>query len=154
VSWDGSRIMGAGAAALGAATVILAWGLPEGTATGGPGTRFLPILLGALMVLLGGMVVLGRAPCARAAAASGPEREGEGPGRALATVGIMGAYALVLDRVGFLVATVVLVGVLVRLYGERRWAVVLSVALGAATASYALFAVWLKVPLPPGMLAP
>ena len=34
--------MGAAAAALGAVTVALAWGLSEGTATGGPGTRFLP----------------------------------------------------------------------------------------------------------------
>ena len=59
MGWDGSRVMGAAAAVLGAATVALAWGLVEGTATGGPSTRFLPMLLGGLMILLGAMIAFG-----------------------------------------------------------------------------------------------
>ena len=37
-------------------------------------------------------------------------------------------------------------------YGERRWPVVVAVALGATGATYGLFAVWLGVPLPQGLL--
>jgi hypothetical protein len=154
MSWDGSRITGAAAAALGAVTVALAWGLEEGTATGGPGARFLPALLGGLMILLGGLIAFGpdggRSGQARPAAEADP---GSGR-RALMTVGAMAAYTLVLDRLGFLLATSALLVVLVRAYGERRWAVVLTVAVCATGAAYGLFAGWLKVPLPPGLLAP
>ena len=66
----------------------------------------------------------------------------------------MGAYTLLLDRLGFLLATTALLAVLMRMYGERRWAVALSVAVCATGAAYGLFAGWLKVPLPPGFFAP
>ena len=70
------------------------------------------------------------------------------------TVVAMVLYTLLLDRLGFLLATTALLVVLVRTYGERRWAVVLSVAVFATGAAYGLFAGWLKVSLPPGLLAP
>ena len=147
--------MAAAAAALGAVVVALAWGLSEGTATGGPGTRFLPVLLGGLMVLLGGMIAFGPARARPAGAAPAGEAEpGGSHGRALATVGVMGVYTLLLDRVGFLLATTALLAVLVRMYGERRWVVVLGIAVCATGGAYGLFAGWLKVPLPPGLLAP
>jgi hypothetical protein len=110
------------------------------------------------MVLLGGLVALGRAgppaepaPAAAPATAGPPEEAGR---RVLTTVAVIVGYTLVLDRLGFLLATVALVGILVRLYGERRWPVVVGVAVGAAAGTYGLFATWLKVPLPPGLLAP
>jgi hypothetical protein len=153
VRWDGSRLVGAAAAALGLATVALAAGLREGTATGGPGTRFLPALLGGLMVLLGGAVALGRHPAPPDRA--GPDGvTGAGLARALATLGATGAYVLVLERLGFLLATAALLALLVAVYGERRWAVILGVAVAATGATYALFAGWLKVLLPPGLLGP
>ena len=147
--------MGAAAAILGVAAAALSWGLSEGTATGGPGTRFLPALLGGLMVLLGGLIAFGPSRAGPAGAESAGEADVErSHGRALATVGVMGAYTLLLDRLGFLLATAALLAVLVRMYGERRWAVVLGVAVCATGAAYGLFAGWLKVPLPPGLLAP
>lgn len=156
MSWDGSRAIGAAAAVLGIVVLAMARGLPEGTETGGPGTRFLPALLGVLMILLGGMIALGRgsARATEAGAGSGAEAGALGPGRAVVTVALMGAYALFLDRLGFLLATTALVAVLVRMYGERRWVVALGVAVGATATAYGLFASWLKVPLPPGLLGP
>jgi hypothetical protein len=155
VRWDGARLMGAGAAALGAVTVALAWGLPEGTATGGPSTRFLPVLLGGLMILLGAIIAVGPTGARSAGAATAEGETGvAGHGRALGTVTLMGVYALLLDRLGFLLATTALLAVLIRMYGERRWTVVLGLAAGATGAAYAVFAGWLKVPLPPGLLAP
>ena len=147
--------MGAAAAALGVVTVALSWGLAEGTATGGPGTRFLPALLGGLMALLGAMIAFGPARVRPVSTAPAGEADAErSHGRALATVAVMGVYTLLLDRLGFLLATTALMVVLVRMYGERRWAVVLGVAVCATGATYGLFAGWLKVPLPPGLLAP
>ncbi len=147
--------MGAAAAALGVVTVALASGLSEGTATGGPGTRFLPALLGGLMVLLGAMIAFGPARVRLAGPAPAGEADaGRSQGRALATVAVMGGYTLLLDRLGFLLATTALLAVLVRMYGERRWTVALGVAVCATGAAYGLFAGWLKVPLPPGLLAP
>ena len=155
MTWDGSRVMGAAAAVVGAATAALAWGLREGTSTGGPGTSFLPVTLGGLMVLLGAVIALAPArPKPPDPAPGGEAGTGSTPGRALATVAAMGAYTLLFDRLGFLLATAALLAVLVRMYGERRWAVVLAVAVCATGATYGLFAVWLKVPLPPGLLAP
>jgi hypothetical protein len=57
---------------------------------------------------------------------------------------------LAFGRLGFLLATVPFLALLLLVYGERRWPVVLAVAVGATGVSYALFAVWLGVPLPPG----
>jgi hypothetical protein len=115
------------------------------------------MLLGGLMILLGAMIAFGperdRPP--RAAPPEADEAPEAGSrGRALMTVVAMVLYTLLLDRLGFLLATTALLVVLVRTYGERRWAVVLSVAVFATGAAYGLFAGWLKVLLPPGLLAP
>jgi hypothetical protein len=113
------------------------------------------MLLGGLMILLGGVIALGPSGARSARPAPAPEEADPGSGRrALMTVGAMAAYTLVLDRLGFLLATIALLVVLVRAYGERRWAVVLTVAVCATGVTYGLFAGWLKVPLPPGLLAP
>jgi putative tricarboxylic transport membrane protein len=154
VIWDGSRIMGAAAAVVGAVAVALASGLEEGTATGGPGARFLPMLLGGLMILLGVTIAFGPDGGRSARPAPAAETDPGSGRRTLMTVGAMAVYTLLLDRLGFLLATSALLVVLMRAYGERRWVVVLSVALCATGATYGLFAGWLKVPLPPGLLAP
>jgi hypothetical protein len=138
-------------AVLGAAVVAAALGLPEGTETGGPGTRFLPVVLGGLLVVLGARVGFGRAP------AGGEVAAGPAPGgwaRVVWTLAVLGAYVLAFERLGFLLATAAVVAVLLVAYGERRPPVVLAVALAATGATYALFALWLKVPLPRGVLGP
>jgi putative tricarboxylic transport membrane protein len=144
----GSRAVGLGLALVGAVAIYLATGFREGTATGGPGTRFLPILLAVIVIVLG--VVLALRP-------SGSEDPAEplapgGRSRVTWTLAALLAYVLVFGRLGFLLATVPFLVVLLLVYGERRWPVVLAIAVGATGASYALFAVWLGVPLPPGPL--
>ena len=61
------------------------------------------------------------------------------------------AYALALSAAGYLLATG---GVLAAflLLERQRWPVVVGVALVSALTSYWLFAVWLQVPLPRGLL--
>jgi putative tricarboxylic transport membrane protein len=143
--------MGSAAVALGLAAILMAGGLREGTATGGPGTRFLPVLLGGLMVLLGGIIVLGRAPAP--SPPSGTEPTGDGRlVRPLVVLTAMACYALLFERLGFLLSTAPALAFLLVVHGERRWGVVVAVSVLASAATYGLFALWLKVPLPSGLL--
>ena len=145
---DGERVMGAGAALVGLVAIAESLRLTEDTLTGGPGTRFLPLSLGLIIAVLGGAIALRPA---RGRAAEAPA----GPGGRLRLAGsLVGLvlYALAFERLGFLVSTSMFVALLLVFYGERRWPVVLAVAVGAAGATYAVFAWWLGVPLPRGIL--
>jgi putative tricarboxylic transport membrane protein len=144
----GSRAVGLGLALVGAVAIYLATGFREGTAHGGPGTRFLPILLAVIVIVLGAALAL------RPSASEGPAEPlaPNGLSRVTWTLGALLAYVLAFGRLGFLLATVPFLVVLLLVYGERRWPIVLAVAVAATGASYALFAMWLGVPLPPGPL--
>jgi putative tricarboxylic transport membrane protein len=144
----GGRAVGLGLTLLGLVAIALASRFREGTATGGPGTRFLPVLVAVIVVVLG--VALALRPSASEGAAE-PLEPG-GARRAIWTLGAVLAYVLAFGRLGFVLATVPFLAVLLLAYGERRWPVVLAVALGATGVTYALFAVWLGVPFPPGPL--
>ena len=144
----GGRAVGLGLTLLGLVAIALASRFREGTATGGPGTRFLPVLVAVIVVVLGAALAL------RPSASEGATEplEPGGARRAIWTLGAIVAYVLAFGRLGFVLATVPFLAVLLLVYGERRWPVVLAVALGATGVTYALFAVWLGVPLPPGPL--
>jgi putative tricarboxylic transport membrane protein len=148
VGLNGDRAVGLGMALLGLAAVALASRLREGTSTGGPGTRFLPVLVGVIVLLLGAALAL-------RPSLSGPATEpleSGGARRGAWTLGAVLAYVIGFERLGFVLATIPFLAVLLIVYGERRWPVVLAVALGATGVTYALFAVWLGVPLPEGLL--
>ena len=146
--FTGGRAVGLGLALVGLVAIYLASGFREGTATGGPGARFLPILLAVIVIVLGAVLAL------RPPASEGPAEPlaPDGSRRAMWTLGAILGYVLAFERLGFLLATVPFLAILLLVYGERRWPVVLAVALGATGATYALFAMWLGVPLPPGPL--
>jgi hypothetical protein len=148
VTLTGSRAVSLGLVAVGLLAIYLATGFREGTAHGGPGTRFLPVLLGVIVIVLGLVLAL-RPPAAEGALE--PYAPG-GAQRATWTLAAILAYVLAFGHLGFLLATTPFLAILLRAYGERRWPVVLAVALGATGVTYALFAVWLGVPLPPGPL--
>ena len=137
-------------ALVGLVAVALGSQMREGTATGGPGARFLPVLLGLIVAVLGAGIAL--RPGVSKAGEDAPDAGGAG--RVAWTLGVVVAYVLALGYLGFLLATAPFLAVLFVAYGERRWPVVLAVALGATGATYALFAMWLGVPLPRGILGP
>jgi hypothetical protein len=60
----------------------------------------------------------------------------------------------VLNTLGFLVTTAAFVAVVIFGLGIRSWRMLASVPLLAAIGLYLVFAVWLNVPLPKGLLAP
>ncbi len=61
------------------------------------------------------------------------------------------AYTLLVESVGFLITTLVLLVVLMKRLGATWRATLLASVLGTAV-TYLMFAYWLRVPLPPGVL--
>lgn len=64
----------------------------------------------------------------------------------------MFGFALLLEWLGFLFTTFLFVWFLLKIVERRGWAFSLAVALLVATASYAVFDLWLKAQLPAGLL--
>src|SRR5262245_32551559 len=120
--------------------------LPFGAArTPGPG--FVPWWTAAGLGLLA-FGLVGQAISAR------PRAGGAGDGPPIAGVGglvaALAAYVGLLELVGYPLCTFGLVVFMLRVVTPQRWTVALGVAALAAVGSFLLFAVWLKVPLPPG----
>ena len=68
------------------------------------------------------------------------------------TLGLTLAYVLLLPRLGFLIATPLLLGAVIWLLGLRRWATLAGAAVGFTLALYLVFARALHVLLPLGPL--
>ena len=123
--------------------------LPFG-AVRNPGPGFFPwwvsLALGLLaLVVLGHSLMKGREP-----------EKTEVGGRLLKVVGVLAllaVYSLGLDAIGYPIATFAVVLFMLRVTEPHRWPLALGIALLAAGGSYVLFAVWLGVPLPAGLLA-
>ena len=108
----------------------------------------MPLLLGSIVAVLGAAVAMRRGE-------SAPTTETSDPGARLRVWGTLFglvAYALAFERLGFVVTTIVFLALFLIGFGERRWFVVAPVALGATGLTYGVFAGWLRVPLPPGIL--
>ncbi len=125
--------------------------LPFG-AVRNPGPGFVPwwigVTLGALSVLLGAQALRAKGPAAPAAGAA-RSRWGQVAGLLVA----FALYVAVLVPLGYAISTFLLVLLMLRPLLRRRLAAALGLAVLAAGGSYLLFAVWLKVPLPPGLFA-
>ncbi len=60
-------------------------------------------------------------------------------------------YTLLLERIGFFLATTLLVGFLLRVIYPQRWMVVISGAVVTSLGMYVIFQLWLKTQLPMGI---
>jgi hypothetical protein len=65
---------------------------------------------------------------------------------------LMIGYTLALKPLGFLLCIGVFLMVAIRIFGYRRWVPALAMAVVIAGISYVSFVLWLKVPLPLGVL--
>ena len=119
--------------------------LPIGTVRS-PGQGFFPLGLGVLLLLLS-LLLLVQVRRARTADRS---RGGHRMGQVMGVVAALAAYTALLESIGYPIATFLLVLYMVKVTHPQRWPLALGVSLLAAGGSYLLFAVWLKVPLPPG----
>jgi hypothetical protein len=67
-------------------------------------------------------------------------------------VAVLLFYALTLQSLGFVVATIVSVAAILRFAERYSWTVTLAIAIGAAAACHVLFERWLGAILPSGTL--
>ena len=144
---------------LGAAAVLLAFGLFAVTQARGlrfgsvvaPGPGFFPLCLAAALCLTSLALLVSAwqnelRPVAVVSAAGG---------RRFAVMGTLAAllvYALVLEQLGFLLATFGLLVFFFKALQRQRWLVAVVGAVATALVSHLVFKVWLGVNLPGGLL--
>jgi putative tricarboxylic transport membrane protein len=119
---------------------------------GVPGPGFLPRWI-AIGLIAAGIVLTTNALRARAAPLEPiewPERRGWR--RIGLMLGALAVSLLLLEKLGFLVTTALFMAVVIFGLGVRSWLMLASVPLLAAIGLYVVFAVWLSVPLPKGIL--
>ncbi len=73
-------------------------------------------------------------------------------GKVLFVLAALALYALLLDYLGFLLVTFLLLGCLIRFVDPQPWRKVMGWALFGAIGSYLVFEVWMKLRLPRGVL--
>jgi len=122
-----------------------------------PGAGFYPAIVGAFLVMtaLGCLLrelrspesVPPTAPLAGKSAAAGG-----GAGRMTWLTVLMVGYILALKPVGYPVSIAIFLVAATRIFGARNWAVAAVVASILSVFSYFAFILWLKVPLPLGIL--
>jgi putative tricarboxylic transport membrane protein len=135
------------ALAFGAVAIVESAKLPLGTVRN-PGQGFFPWWTSVVIVLLA-LVFLAQVLISRSSTSQ------HTPGRiakVTALLLVLAAYTFLLDFLGYLICTFLLVLFMLRATDRQRWTVALSMALLAAMGSYLVFAIWLSVPLPRGPL--
>jgi putative tricarboxylic transport membrane protein len=151
VPWRHDLVGGLLAVALGAAVVLHVRTFPE-LPDGQPGPALFPGLVGSLLVLFG-LVLVVRAVLARSRPAADPDAGVTPLGRlrALAVLGLVVAYLLLAETLGFAVTMGVLLFLLMWVLGARPLVAALA---AVVTTGFVLlvFGELLLVPLPSGPL--
>jgi len=114
-----------------------------------PGPGLFPFIIGVSMAGLSLSIAAGgmRTTAASAVAAA--------PGRAAPVVAVIAAlmlYALALERIGFLLCTLLFLVGLLGVLGRRNWLVAVAASACITAGSYLIFAKFLKITLPVGPL--
>ena len=116
-----------------------------------PQTGFFPSILAILLLFFS--IALLVQTCRQAGGESGEQPiTSEAWIRISITLAAMLGFALVLEKLGFLLSTFTVMLVLLRVIEPQKWARVLAVALATALISYFLFGRLLNIPLPAGVL--
>jgi putative tricarboxylic transport membrane protein len=127
-------------ALLGAFVLVQAFQLKMTSLGGGPGPGVFPIALGALLLGLGVLL---------APAALRERAEFGNVPRLAGLAGVLILYAILLDRLGFVITTSGAMAGMLAAFTARRRALWAAVGVAGAVASYALFSSILHVQLPP-----
>lgn len=139
----------------GAVTAALSLQYPLGTLRA-PGSGLFPLALGLMLMGLAAAHAVklrlerpkaGAAP--KAAPAPAPGQRAEGTRRVLLFIGVMALSTTLLQYVGYVAASFLLMLGLLKVLGAR-WGTALLVAAASAVASHFLFVRWLAIPMPPG----
>jgi cytochrome c oxidase subunit IV len=126
-----------------------------------PGPGFFPLAIGVFLIVtaLGCLLqeFLPRKTGEGPTASPLPSQDSAAPGdrnvkKTFQLMALMIGYTLVLKTLGFLISICAFLVVAIRIFGYRRWFPALAMATVIAGISYVSFVLWLKVPLPLGIL--
>jgi hypothetical protein len=141
--------------AIGIAYEVTALGMPRGK-LGYPGPGFFPLMVGGFLCLAAAgclvQALLGRGAAPRPARDAADAHQPRRTSRAVLLLVLMIAYGVALKPVGFPLAIFLFVLAAMRTFGYRRWVPALAVTAAVAAFSYFTFVLWLKVPLPLGIV--
>jgi putative tricarboxylic transport membrane protein len=147
--------------AVGLGYEIMALKMPQGRLSY-PGPGLFPMIIGVFLVAaaLGCFIqeILFRKGTSEGLSASAPpDQESAAPGnrnviKTFQLMALMIGYTLALKPAGFLISICAFMVVAIRIFGYRLWVPALAMAAVIAGISYVTFVLWLKVPLPMGIL--
>lgn len=144
-SWSGDALIGLALAAGGAVFATLAWPIPRGDLAN-PGSGFLPLVLGLLLV------ALGIACAVRAWRAHDPAAVTLADRKAVICVAALAGAALGFIPLGFIPTVAVFLAVLFAVLAGFRWWVAAVSGAGASVALWIVFDQALGLGLPAGVL--
>ncbi len=138
---------------------VMAWRMPRGR-IGYPGPGFFPVAVGAVLVLTAAacliQALLIKRPgdlAVEPAEKAAPVAQDRQAVRIWLLVGFLILYAFTLQPVGFPIAIILFLMASISVFGYRKWLPALGIAVALTIISYLTFVVWLKVPLPLGVLS-
>jgi putative tricarboxylic transport membrane protein len=117
-----------------------------------PGPGFLPFITGAILASLSFIIFLQAGRTGEAQATERPFLvDRQKAGKATLTLIALLAYAIGMDYLGFLVSTTIFLAFLLWVVEPQRWYIVIFGSVLATVASYTIFEILLKSPLPKGI---
>jgi putative tricarboxylic transport membrane protein len=140
------RVLGVGAILTAIPVAAAAWGFGVGSPKS-PGAGFWPLMIVVAMAGLGVCLIVH--PSREDVAAPAPESRW---GPLWIALGTMAFYVVALDRLGFPLATALLLFVQLHWVEGRPWRSSTWIAVLTTLISFVLFRVLLKVPLPAGVI--
>ncbi len=141
------RIGGVSGIILGTVALIEAYRLYPFRSSPMVGDHTMPALFGAVLVVLGTLLLFQR----------GDQEEAPFPEKPqftliLFSVVLMFVYRYLIPLLGYALSTFLVSSVLFKLLGPYRWPVSLVLSVVLTAAIYLIFVVWLKTPFPAGLL--
>jgi putative tricarboxylic transport membrane protein len=146
--------------AVGLVYEIMALNMPRGRLSY-PGPGLFPMIIGVFLIAtaLGCLLqeILPRKRSEGPSASPLPNQDSAAPrdrnvNKTFQLMALMIGYTLALKPLGFLIAIWTFLVAAIRIFGYRRWVPALAMAAFIAAISYVSFVLWLKVPLPLGIL--
>jgi putative tricarboxylic transport membrane protein len=128
------------------ATLVETAKLPVGSLSS-PHVGFFPLIIAILLGTLS-LILLGQAIKRKDAEKIPPLAGYRGWKPFGLTLGVLFLFAIFFERLGYLISTFLLIAFLARMSGKKKWRVVLMYGFIATLATYLIFDVFLKAPLP------
>jgi len=116
-----------------------------------PGPGFVPFLASVLLLVLSSSIFIQERRRAHAKDDKSLSVKRENLGKPIGLMIALIGFALALERLGYLLSIFLLMVAFLNLYRAKRWYVQLATAAVIAGASFLVFYVWLRVPLPTGL---